>query len=799
MGSGADSSQIAYLAFTRAAAKEAILRIVKGEEDISEDAIRVRFPYFRTLHSLAYMGMKGGNRGLKVIQAAHLREFGRQTGYRGRFGMFNWEDLGEAMPKGETAHENVWDRAFTAYNLGRVTAGLPEDFDRARTEIARPARRMGFIEDQVYRTLIRRYEAFKETEGLVDFTDMLEFAAKEMEPLDGVRYVVVDEAQDLAAAHFLILDRLFANAEQVWLIGDDDQCQPAGTRVWLTKDGSSTEDISEVTTSDNVVSYARRGAALVSGKRVLETGCRKYTGPLLSVQAGERATRCTPNHRFIVRWTAEVRRGDACITYLMERDGRWRVGWCQLFNVEGALHFNIRMNVELAHRGWIIRLHRNRTEASVYESILAARYGLPTATFEPVEVATHLTKEAIEAIFDGIGDRTDEARRCLVDHGRQAEYPLIDKQTDPRRHRTTLIETQACNLISDIMALPVVERGGVVWLPLTVSSQAVEETSVYSLKVDTHETYVADGIITHNSIFSFGGASADLFLERYRRASHRIVLRQTHRFGPEIVKYSGRIIHRVRNRVEKDIVGMAGQHGTIIRTGKFTPRKEDALVLHRHVEGCQRIADLHIQAGIPFHNERGRDPLGAAERVKAWMAMNDLAEGRNASTAGTRVLVEDYMPSEHVGPDGARTRLVVHGGKKTVEKLADDHSHINLRELLFASVVTLAGADAITNRHYRMFKHSDDFEYYQRVVANGHQLDEERTPVITTIHGSKGRQAKRVVVFSEMSKRCWGDSDTEHRLAYVAATRTETDLTICTERRVEWARSEYDYPVEAQT
>jgi superfamily I DNA/RNA helicase len=91
--------------------------------------------------------------------------------------------------------------------------------------------------------------------------------------------------------------------------------------------------------------------------------------------------------------------------------------------------------------------------------------------------------------------------------------------------------------------------------------------------------------------------------------------------------------------------------------------------------------------------------------------------------------------------------------------------------------------------------HPDDLLYYSRVVRNGHSLSTEKVPIITTIHASKGREADNVVLFSEMGRRCWQDPDSEHRLAYVGSTRTRRNLTICLDRKVEWARMAYDYPL----
>lgn len=519
MDGNVDSTDIAYLAFTRAAAKEAAIRIIGTEGEISEDVMKERYPLFRTIHSLAFMGMKAANPDLTVITPVEMREFSKRTGYVGKFAVANWEDIGDVFNNLGKEQESVWDKALRAYTLSRVTATKPEDFDKAKDQLAPAARKLGYLEDNVYRTLVKRYEAFKKQEGLIDFTDMLEFAARVMEPLDHVKYVVADESQDLSGAHYLILEKIFRSAEQIWYIGDDDQ-----------------------------------------------------------------------------------------------------------------------------------------------------------------------------------------------------------------------------------------------------------------------------------SIFSFSGASPDLFIEQYRGADWRLILRKTHRFGEEIVRYSARIIKRVPKRIEKDIIGVAGRHGSIRFTGRFEPVRGSALILHRHVQGCQEVAKRFVEEGLPFRNERGKDPYGVQERVRAWQALDALAKGKKAQTGGVKRLIEDYMPSTYVDEASRKTQLIPRGGVKKASDLPGLMPEMSIADLIGAGILTEQGAEAIRKRHYRVFDYADDFAYYHHVVENGHTLHEARVPVITTIHGAKGRQADSVVVFNEMSRRCWQDADTEHRLAYVAATRTKGDLTICADRRLDWASSPYDYP-----
>lgn len=294
------------------------------------------------------------------------------------------------------------------------------------------------------------------------------------------------------------------------------------------------------------------------------------------------------------------------------------------------------------------------------------------------------------------------------------------------------------------------------------------------------------------AIYRFAGAKADLFLERARRASCQIQLRQTHRFGQGIVDFAARVIRRVSLRQPKDVIGAAGRSGAIYRIGTFRPVGGGALILHRHVAGCQRIAQRYMDAGIPFRNERGQDPLGATNRVNAWKALHLLASGHRAPLSGIAALIGDLMPSIHSSADGVKTRLVVHGGKSKLTESREQS--VSLQELESGGILTPEGAAAIRHRAYDLLKHADDLYYYQRVVDNGYSLNGPPEATICTIHGKKGAQAPHVIIFSEMTRKCWTDRDTEHRLAYVAVTRTQGDVGVCGENLLEHANSRYEYP-----
>jgi len=295
------------------------------------------------------------------------------------------------------------------------------------------------------------------------------------------------------------------------------------------------------------------------------------------------------------------------------------------------------------------------------------------------------------------------------------------------------------------------------------------------------------------ALYKFSGATADLFLAQAQRARFQVELRKTRRYGQEVVDFSRQIIRRVSNRHEKDIVGAMGNSGRITLAGQFAPVTGNIFVLHRHVAGCRALGDAYIQAGIPFRNERGKSPLESGNKIKAWTALRMLSSGAKAAVGQLRVLIDEHLPS--IQKDDKRTRLVASGAKKRLGDFDENGHAMSLVDLVQSKILTEEGASVLKQKDYDTLVHAENFEYYDRVVANGYELEAEKVPIITTIHGSKGREAEGVVVMSEMGSRCWEDPDTEHRVAYVAATRTRGDVTICTDDLVDWAATRYDYPV----
>ena len=191
-------NKIAYLAFTKKAANEALDR-AKEKFSLNDRDL----PYFRTLHSLAFRAL--GMTRAQVLSKNHIKEFGDIMGLR----MTSSMNIDEGMMFGI----QPGDIALFICNMARIRRMDLQEHWRENTED------LGWFEvERVGAGL----EKFKQVRALYDFTDILEkFVAEGESPkLD---LLVVDEAQDLSRLQWQMVIKLAASSKRVIIAGDDDQ------------------------------------------------------------------------------------------------------------------------------------------------------------------------------------------------------------------------------------------------------------------------------------------------------------------------------------------------------------------------------------------------------------------------------------------------------------------------------------------------------------------------------------------------------------------------------------------------
>ena len=195
---GVSSFNIGYFSFTRKAANEAKDRAVQKFPHLNH---KTDFPYFRTLHSLAYHAL--AVKADLIMQPEHYREFAAQAGIE--IGIGSEDDVELAKPDNPILNE---------INLARIRGiDLREHYNKSGLD----------IEWYHFEFVERSYRHYKRSKDLLDFTDLLEMVVSQHDRLPALEVLIVDEAQDLSRLQWMMVEALAAKAKRVFLAGDDDQ------------------------------------------------------------------------------------------------------------------------------------------------------------------------------------------------------------------------------------------------------------------------------------------------------------------------------------------------------------------------------------------------------------------------------------------------------------------------------------------------------------------------------------------------------------------------------------------------
>lgn len=201
---GVSPRKIGYFAFTRKAANEAKER-VKRSYSFPNSVFR----YFCTIHSFAFRQLSIQRE--QVINLEKLKVFGDE---------YLIDMSGES---------NVWDQDIFEKNRGYLKGDrimFVDSLSRVTfREHADIMREIEFDEDlrsPEVRMISEAYRNWKNEHHFLDYTDMLEqFIEKARVP--EFEIVIVDEAQDLSALQWKVIEKIAENVRVVYLAGDDDQ------------------------------------------------------------------------------------------------------------------------------------------------------------------------------------------------------------------------------------------------------------------------------------------------------------------------------------------------------------------------------------------------------------------------------------------------------------------------------------------------------------------------------------------------------------------------------------------------
>jgi superfamily I DNA/RNA helicase len=276
------------------------------------------------------------------------------------------------------------------------------------------------------------------------------------------------------------------------------------------------------------------------------------------------------------------------------------------------------------------------------------------------------------------------------------------------------------------------------------------------------------------SIFSFLGADPIGFL--HHNCDNNIVLPKTFRLKSKIWGFAQSIINSVHER-QKKVIEINGTGGSInywnIDPGYIDyDNSVSTMIIARHSKQLQRIKMDLEKRGVLF-TYRGKSSVGK-DRVKAFHDFMLLRSGGVIKYVDAAKIVKLSGNHSKVFMESARTdperllsskELGIDVGVDPVSWMATNDSS--------------ARANGILSN------------IYQENGLNG--LLEKPRIDLTTFHGCKGREANRVVLFTDCFRKAWDEQvfypDEERRLSYVGVTRTIDELTIVLPKTTMYMRS----------
>lgn len=712
--------ELAFVTFTRKGADEGLRRVCSKLMLEPED-----LPYFRTLHSLTFHAMN--YKANQMFGRIDQRKFNKEYGYN----VNRCEvSTGKVAPTKDSVYLDFYDMERS----GALTSKQLVEAD---------------IELGYYHQLVRKYEEYKAQQCLVDFFDCLIKYVQEGDSLP-VKVAMIDEAQDITALQWKVIDKAFAKAEKIIIAGDENQCQPIGSKV-LTKDGY--KNIEDLTSKDCLITFAQEDCAYY-GKRQREyhpeIAHRFYKGLLYDVTVDGVTNRFTPNHRMVVRWLN--RDTTLQCVYLMRKGDMFRIGQCQIFSSNGSTHFTTRMNMEGAEEGWILRVCKTKEEALIYEQYYSFAYGIPQLSW-----SKWYTKEMQRDVYSLLGSLEKKATALLGSVHRDINYPMFNHEKAQAKSGGTCISLcEACNLIPEIMCVPVYQGKSrtnkeTLWHNFSVSYENYSGL-VYSLNVPKYHTYITDGGLTvHNCIYGYSGARADVLIDLAKR------------FPVEHLSVSYRIPQAVY-RLAKAITVFIGD-----KTNKpFNPRVENQEGMVLQLNDLERLKNF-------INPDKIKDD-------KANCAWYILARN-NCFLDKPKMLLEDnlipYWTADGFFMGGEiMKRLKDYEGFR-LEGYKDEKKKMDFARKFGIEDFTQSFTD--TN----LFTEGRKWVYASYIEKYGLKRLEEMCKwnpqiLVSTIHHVKGGEAQNVAVMLDTTRKTknnvFNDIDEELRILYVAVTRAKENL-----------------------
>jgi superfamily I DNA/RNA helicase len=398
------------------------------------------------------------------------------------------------------------------------------------------------------------YERELSRASALDFDDLLVRAVALLRDVPPVaehyqlrfRHIFVDEYQDTNLAQYRLVMLLSAARGNLTVVGDDDQCVIAGTRVTMA-DGREVP-VEAVRAGDMVLSSY--GGGTTRPARVLRVASRvANTGVAVTLASGRRVVTTAEHTHF----------------------AGYRLGATPCSNRPSAV-------VTLCgdHRGRT-PMHRVSTVGSDPASAEALRAA--GVSVRPVRSGSGSWR--VETVYADLERALDRAR--LIRDTIGAVVVLTARLGSP------VAGEEAVSL--PFIAASAVRPGMVMFThdggydAVTAVEPAELDATVHDIDVEATHNFIANGIVTHNSIYGWRGADVRNILnfERDHPTAVRVTLDQNYRSTQTILDAAHHVIRHNPDRAPKKLWTDQGA-GELVRLLSVYDEREEAQTVCAEVE-----------------------------------------------------------------------------------------------------------------------------------------------------------------------------------------------------------------------
>ncbi len=553
--------RIAYLIATDAARPNEILAITftnkaAGEmRDRAELLVggRVRAMWVMTFHAAC---------------ARMLRAEAQRLGYTRQFTIYDTADS-RRLIKRCLDDLGIDPKRFTPASMGSQISDAKNKLRDADAY----AHMVGSFFEQTVADVYGAYERELHRANAMDFDDLLVRAVNVLELFpevreryaSGFRHVLVDEYQDTNHAQYRWLQLLAGEHRNLMVVGDDAQCLVQGTPVTMA-DGSQ-RPIETVSVGDRVLSAY--GSGRFGAAEVLATHrSRRSAGVAITTRSG-RTLVSTPEHVHFAGFIAHL---DEKLDYMDTFSSR-------LFRGGGRRRLDVSLCDHRAGQQPVHRIALSGDDAVGREklerlglTVRPARRGAGGWGFEAASRDMATVQHLAAQISTALGDVAIRPSARLGDnHAGLAANSLPFRAADSVLPGMVMFDEQGgYDVVESVARVPL-------------------NGPVYDLDVEGTHNFIADGIVTHNSIYGFRGADITNILEFEDTFpdAHVVKLEQNYRSTQTILDAANAVIRNNRGQKPKSLWTEIGQ-GDPIKVRELDDEHAEA----RYVTGeIQRLVD----------------------------------------------------------------------------------------------------------------------------------------------------------------------------------------------------------------